>query len=405
MHKTLNTLNTINILTYNVYWRSVIGEYKDICFDNVINNIKQNINDIDPDIICLQEASNHKNILKKIINNNNYDYIINHSGRETMITIIKKYLISSNTIIINTEFHKGRPITIIDIPEYKLYITNIHAPHFKQIELLNSVLNKHMKKIKKDKDYDFIICGDFNLNLNKKVIILDRPIYNYHKFITYITNFKNLIKIKSNNLNISKSLTDDSLLNSLDNIITSIKSNNHEIKLGLYSNNKIASDHLPLVASIDILSKIYKVGYDFDGVIHRHVGDVMKDGSRHPLIYNINEYRDDILFDKIIMNIKNYINKIGIDNIYIITKRSDKCKNKILNYLDQYGKIKLNKDNIICTSGQSKVKYIKCVNINEFYDDSHDNIIDILNNKDKLNIDKLYLTIPEKYKIKQIKIN
>jgi hypothetical protein len=136
----------------------------------------------------------------------------------------------------------------------------------------------------------------------------------------------------------------------------------------------------------------------YDGSITSGLEQTLDNRSRHPIIFDINEYTEDILFDKIISNIKENINNNGIDNIYIITKRSNKCKKKIYNYLEKYADIKLNKNNIICTSGRSKIDYLHGLIINEFYDDSYDNINEVKNNIEKLNIKKLYLTLPEKQK-------
>jgi endonuclease/exonuclease/phosphatase family metal-dependent hydrolase len=372
----------IKIFTYNVFWKSVSGEYKYLCFDNIISNINKNISKYNPDIICLQEASNHKEILNKL-HITHYKPIIHTTGKETLLTLYKKDLeerLNDKIKVINIEFIFGRPITVLEFIKNNLYIINIHAPHFRQLEILNNRLSK----LNITKSSEFIIIGDFNMNLNKNTKILNSQIYNYHNYNTYLS-------------------TNNKIL-SYDNIITNIKpkQNNHKIKIAEYSKYKPASDHIPVYGIINITNKI---GYDFDGVIHRHVGMPQYNNglsSRHPLIYDINNYTEDILFDKIIDNIKSKFNDKNIDNIYIITKRSDKCKNKIYNYLSKYAGIRLNKNNIICTEGKSKVDYLEKLKINEFYDDSDDNIYEIINNKHKLYVRKLYLTIPEKHKIKRI---
>lgn len=148
------------------------------------------------------------------------------------------------------------------------------------------------------------------------------------------------------------------------------------------------------------------VAFDFDGVIHTEVTLTDKNGIRHPI--NGLNYIPKNPFNKIIDLIKIYHkNKY---NIYIITSRSNISKNIVIKTLYNFKIYDLIK--YIYFTGDTyngdKTELLDKLNINHFYDDSIYHFNSIINKKRKnklKNLNKFYMTLPEKNDIFRIKFN
>ncbi len=150
------------------------------------------------------------------------------------------------------------------------------------------------------------------------------------------------------------------------------------------------------------------VAFDFDGVIHTQVTNTDKYGQRHPVIglYAIPENP----FNKII-NLINIYNKHGY-NIYIITSRSTRSRSIVKDTLLKFKLNSIIKDENIYFTGDThkgdKTALLDELKINDFYDDSLLHLNAVINKKNinKLkNLNRFYLTIPEKNDILRIKFN
>jgi len=148
------------------------------------------------------------------------------------------------------------------------------------------------------------------------------------------------------------------------------------------------------------------VAFDFDGVIHTEVTLTDGNGQRHPN-KGLN-YIPKTPFNKIIDLIKIYHeNKY---NIYIITSRNSKSKNIVIKTLYDFKIYHLIKQIYFTgdTHNGDKTVLLDELNINDFYDDSvyHFNCVINEKRKNKLkNLNRFYLTKPEKNDILRIKFN
>jgi len=110
------------------------------------------------------------------------------------------------------------------------------------------------------------------------------------------------------------------------------------------------------------------IGYDFDGVITKNVLDTNILGERHENS-NVNSIPNYTIIDQIKKQIKNK------SNIYIISKNDkEKIKSKINKEL--YLSYLIDEKNIYANL-ESKIDTIKRLKLNQFYDDSVDNIHEI----------------------------
>jgi endonuclease/exonuclease/phosphatase family metal-dependent hydrolase len=178
----------LTILSYNICWEAMtsVGKgnfqkcIKDqlnkngICKNNIISNIKNAIKVYNPDIIGIQEAADYESILKNI-NLSIYDYHVNKSGPEYMLTCWSK--LSFDIIdIFSYEFSEGRPFCLLFMHSKKtdeiICIINIHAGHKEDTQdSIFDKINKVIKNIPENVTYGpkaverVIMLGDFNRNV------------------------------------------------------------------------------------------------------------------------------------------------------------------------------------------------------------------------------------------------
>jgi hypothetical protein len=149
------------------------------------------------------------------------------------------------------------------------------------------------------------------------------------------------------------------------------------------------------------------VAFDFDGVIHINVTPTDEFGQRHPTngLYCVQQNP----FRKIIKLIKFY--KKYDYNIYIITSRNEKSKEYVIKTLENFNLLDIfNEKNIYFTGDTykgDKTELLDKLQINHFYDDSIYHLKSVIrqkkNNKLK-NLNRFYLTIPEKNSVLRIKL-
>tara|TARA_B100001093_G_C26769859_1_gene989607 strand:+ start:407 stop:1174 length:768 start_codon:yes stop_codon:yes gene_type:complete len=178
----MNNKYKINILSYNIYFKSMLGLDPDFLPTKVAHkNVKRTIRDSIKDnyIIGLQEVECEDKIFPSKIKSKNF--IKGQSGNDKVITIWSDNfkLLKSKTF----EFRDGRPIQIslFNFYEQKYLIMNIHAPHQFQsfgryigdLNINNEefskeiirILNEKIRIFIKDLKYKIkriIILGDFN---------------------------------------------------------------------------------------------------------------------------------------------------------------------------------------------------------------------------------------------------
>tara|TARA_A100001015_G_C15034962_1_gene735607 strand:+ start:3082 stop:3840 length:759 start_codon:yes stop_codon:yes gene_type:complete len=172
--------NFLTIASYNLFWKIMnhencpielkkyinVYEYK----ENILSNILNTYNYLNPNIFCFQEASDYKSILL-IFNKKKYKYHINISDKDVLLTV---WDITYLKLIkfIDGEFEQGRPFTIflflnLKFSKYFIFI-NVHASHN------NNTFNNFFKPIQKELNNNFdkfkikriIISGDFNRDIN-----------------------------------------------------------------------------------------------------------------------------------------------------------------------------------------------------------------------------------------------
>lgn len=189
---------SVKILSYNIYYKSMLGIDKNFePQSKAQNNVKNIIKSGDYDIIGLQEAQCIEKIFDKRTLDK-YNYIESKSGEDIVVTFLKKKFKIINYL--NTEFCNGRPLQIIKVNFNNdiIIIVNLHAPHHYQnfgnyqgvtnksnkdysselIRIINNKINLFINNTKIDR---IILLGDFNeifnridtfkfkLNINKKI--------------------------------------------------------------------------------------------------------------------------------------------------------------------------------------------------------------------------------------------
>ncbi len=148
--------------------------------------------------------------------------------------------------------------------------------------------------------------------------------------------------------------------------------------------------------SNSLTQKVY--GYDFDGVLHVSVTKPSTNGQRHALLSGVI-----VPFNEMIKKIKTELS--SGNEIYIITAWREP-QDYMRSLLKGNGLSELT-DRIVCTNGENKVKYIRDLKVNEFYDDSANvlNIIKEAKMKGLLpDLQKLFHVIPESRSWKEISL-
>ena len=189
------TLKKIIILSWNVSWEAMTtnnsGQFKlcgknpnKTCNNNIILNISNTIKKFNPDILGFQEASKYNDIIN-ILNTSLYNYFVNSSGLEDMLTCWS----TKTFTLINSfsyEFEKGRPFAIIILKQnYNnniIYLINIHSAHNSNtqssiFDIINQFIKNNINDELKKNINRVIILGDYNRNTfndntsNYKIII------------------------------------------------------------------------------------------------------------------------------------------------------------------------------------------------------------------------------------------
>jgi len=217
------------IVTYNIKWDS-----NEIQIKNILLNIQEILKIYDIDFLLFQEASIYIKLIK-IIDSKKYNYYLNKSGPEHMITFYKKNYNKIN--VYDGEFIPGRPFCIFlfenILSKKKFYITNIHASHHPNTDLsIIKPIEKITKHLINDTDV-FILGGDFNRNIITNIFIKTKN-----------NNFK--LKNIKNNSNTCCNLNINKLKYNFDHIISSSKI----IKKITFNENYPSSDHILVIVEL-----------------------------------------------------------------------------------------------------------------------------------------------------------
>lgn len=233
-----NSQKSINILSYNVSWESTSGEnskwplcsnttnpnnpkHFSVCVNNIANVFDSP--EYDLDFITLQEAKNHKNLIKQSQRLKKMKYELHNSGLDIIATFWNdddNHNVSGHghghkmLYTIKGQFEKGRPWMAI-IFNNGLCLVNVHFGHYSEEEEMEH-LDKMMDEIKKGISSNsgnsgsngirgsnvmikrFIISGDFNydikkLSKNNKNIIIKNSTNNITNNTKFFYNPKHLL--------------------------------------------------------------------------------------------------------------------------------------------------------------------------------------------------------------------
>ena len=432
---------------------------KNKTYTNCLENVSKIIDSNGPyDIISLQEASNWQ-IIRSITPTLFGMKYVSHKLDldEIVIFYHSKYeLDSSENILKGHMSDLNRPLMALFFSN-KLCIINLHAGHYVKSNKPNKKGKYYQKDIYKldyyferilgnepdadiylDKllEYDIIITGDFNDELNDGLKFFGRNLYGFN---TNPSCCNTGIKASSitcpkgqgcfDSRAVGTSLASERAVPALGgqgnagieaSSITCLrrdssaalggqggpKLNGQTLKfsfdhiLSTYQNNHsqvipviFASDHMPVIAH---LSK--NIGYDFDGVLHTNVSPPDDQLQRHP--HSLRGPYDP--FNKIILQIKNEI--LDGHHIYIITarKKTQSNENTIIKHLENNGLKKfINKIKIYFSAGVNKTEIINNIKINAFYDDSCLRILELIQSQVKNllpYLTQIFLVDPDKKK-------
>ena len=254
--------DNIKILSWNVSWEAMTsnltGQFaicgksksKKSCNHNIITNIYKTIKKFKPDIMGFQEAAKYNDIIDQI-DMKIYDYFVNKSDKEYMLTIWNKNLF---TLISNYfhEFSSGRPFCIIILKHMQtdkiICLINIHAGHESNSQenifnIINKfIANKLDSKLEK-KISRVIMFGDFNRNP------FDDKTSNYDIIIGDSVFNLNRMDLKENTCCNIKGITHNS---NYDHVLDSV----YTVKRQLINKEKYyaipASDHIMIIGQIKI---------------------------------------------------------------------------------------------------------------------------------------------------------
>ena len=224
----------ISICSYNVYWKimdsdpSLLSKKIDNAEllklkENLLKNIFLIKNYYDPYFYCFQESSSYNDITN-IFEKSKYDYYVNYSKPEFILTIWKKKLFIKKKVF-DGDFEPGRPFSIFIFEDARFNINfiliNIHAGHNKNtlksiFEPIQQTITKNINQISKFDIQRIVICGDFNRDIGKQILgdntnTNTYNIYKYkltinaieYKFIPIITNNKTCCNLNGYGYNIN----------------------------------------------------------------------------------------------------------------------------------------------------------------------------------------------------------
>ena len=145
---------------------------------NIITNIINIKKYYNPFVYCFQEAESAHDIIN-LFEHEQYKYHLGYSEPEHILTIWRKDIMKKK-VILDGEFEKGRPFSIIVFNDirFKIYwmLINIHAGHHPQTN--SSIFEPIEKLIIENKNiidkYDIkriVIIGDFNRDISSQIII------------------------------------------------------------------------------------------------------------------------------------------------------------------------------------------------------------------------------------------
>lgn len=188
MKKDLSIDNqNISIFSYNVFWKimtnknsplvNTLGQKKIYELkSNILTNIEYVISYYNPFVYCFQEIESENDILQKF-NKNKFMYHIGCSIPEHILTIWRKDVLEKK-LILDGEFEKGRPFTIIIFKDLRFDIywmlINIHGSHNYNTEIeifkpIQNLIDINKNKIKKYDIKRLIMIGDFNRDISSQI--------------------------------------------------------------------------------------------------------------------------------------------------------------------------------------------------------------------------------------------
>ena len=154
--------NYLEILSYNVYFKSMIGAIPPC--SGTPNPCVKHINDVVGrrpfDVICLQEASN----LDAFRSRHPTQLFKHRSGEEDIVILSGERLIPRK--MAKGEFERGRPFLAVKFSvkgygDRKLCVITVHNSH--KGPIANSFLERILGELEYNQTKDFILlCGDFN---------------------------------------------------------------------------------------------------------------------------------------------------------------------------------------------------------------------------------------------------
>jgi hypothetical protein len=403
-------LTIIRLLTWNISYQSMYGIHSktvdaSICMADGINQCRRNVLDKissmpNLDFVLLQEPVLSEFQGTLLWNNllETYDYIHHKSGKEDMITLYNKYKYTVS-ITKGGDFELGRPFQVtifksVISPYDKLVVVNLHAPHqelyfLKKLNLFN--LN-----------YPIIIGGDFNNPITEDIKING-------------INFKNEgSKVKQINTCCDHTLNAKDVTKCYDHFLVNDQVKYNAVEYPIKSGDNIKhSDHLPLYVELMIenekleggskLERRNRIGFDFDGVIHKLIVQTEENGQRHSDYTVDTSVLVENRFEKIIKHIKELQGK---NDIKIISSREN--QEQIDEFLNNKKLEDINKNIDVIKSARSDKKTdIVLFEVDEFYDDSA-NVLREIMKKSQENFGndkkiKLYFVIPELDKWYEVK--
>lgn len=315
----------MKVLTWNVHWKAMLGRMDKDAVENMDNFIAKT----KPyDIICFQEAVN----CDAFNSISSYTMLTHSIDNNVIVTLYDQNKYTLNKVIRGTMEDNNR-LFMICFFNRRLAVINIHAGHKKDYAKLEEYISKVIgpRDRRRLKYYDIILLGDFNENVTS-MTLFDRELSGTKTEPTCCYTYKGSF--------FSRYI--------FDHILSTVP-----VKDTLLHDVPRASDHKPVTATIDLP---YVNGYDFDGVIHRSVGQPNRRGERIP--------QGEPIESSMIKSIYKEQLARG-ERVCIITARPPDEKNErtIRRFVPDYVPI-------IYTDGRSKSVALFQMGVNRYYEDS-----------------------------------